>query len=142
MANRNDEGIGILLPRIFRKWIFTVAPLSSIHLLPLGHYPYKTYILNMLIFLGYKCYHFQIAAVCKDFDWVFLFFMCVFVQIKFQPNDHGEIRELADEIKNFEGIRHESLVKYYGVELHRVRILSLSFESQESSAFKLPFEWL
>lgn len=70
------------------------------------------------------------------------FFTCVFVQIKFQPNDHGEIRELADEIKNFEGIRHESLVKYYGVELHRVRILSLSFESQESSAFKLPFEWL
>lgn len=40
-------------------------------------------------------------------------------QIKFQPNDHGEIRDLADEIKNFEGIRHESLVKYYGVELHR-----------------------
>ena len=68
MANRNEEGIGILLTRIFRKWIFTVAPLSSIHLLPLGHYPYKTYILNMLIFLGYKCYHFQIAAVCKDFD--------------------------------------------------------------------------
>lgn len=42
------------------------------------------------------------------------------LQIKFQPNDHGEIRDLADEIKNFEGIRHESLVKYYGVELHRV----------------------
>ena len=41
-------------------------------------------------------------------------------QIKFQPNDHGEIKDLADEIKNFEGIRHESLVKYYGVELHRV----------------------
>ncbi|XP_068698407.1 mitogen-activated protein kinase kinase kinase 4-like isoform X1 [Montipora foliosa] len=40
-------------------------------------------------------------------------------QIKFQPNDHGEIRDLADEIKNFEGIRHESLVRYYGVELHR-----------------------
>lgn len=73
---------------------------------------------------------------------MFLFFMCVFFQIKFQPNDHGEIRELADEIKNFEGIRHESLVKYYGVELHRVRILSLSFESRESSAFKLPFERL
>ena len=45
-----------------------------------------------------------------------------FLQIKFQPNDHGEIRDLADEIKNFEGIRHESLVKYYGVELHRVSL--------------------
>lgn len=44
------------------------------------------------------------------------------LQIKFQPNDHGEIRDLADEIKNFEGIRHESLVKYYGVELHRVSL--------------------
>ena len=55
-------------------------------------------------------------------------FFSFFVQIKFQPNDHGEIRDLADEIKNFEGIRHESLVKYYGVELHRVRILSLIFD--------------
>ncbi|KAK2570774.1 Mitogen-activated protein kinase kinase kinase 4 [Acropora cervicornis] len=40
-------------------------------------------------------------------------------QIKFQPNDHSEIKDLADEIKNFESIRHESLVKYYGVEVHR-----------------------
>lgn len=70
------------------------------------------------------------------------FFFSFFVQIKFQPNDHGEIRDLADEIKNFEGIRHESLVKYYGVELHRVRLLRLSFDSQKSCAFKLPFEWL
>ena len=44
-----------------------------------------------------------------------------FLQIKFQPNDHCEIKELADEIKNLEGIQHKSLVRYYGMELHRVR---------------------
>ena len=29
---------------------------------------------------------------------------------------------MSDEIKNIEGLQHESLVKYYGVELHRVSI--------------------
>ncbi|XP_020895625.1 mitogen-activated protein kinase kinase kinase 4 [Exaiptasia diaphana] len=49
--------------------------------------------------------------------------MMAMKQIKFHPNDHGEIKELADEIKNFEGMQHESLVKYYGVELHRDEML-------------------
>ncbi|XP_031553108.1 mitogen-activated protein kinase kinase kinase 4-like isoform X3 [Actinia tenebrosa] len=49
--------------------------------------------------------------------------MMAMKQIRFHPNDHSEIKDLADEIKNFEGIQHDSLVKYYGVELHRDEML-------------------
>ena len=41
-------------------------------------------------------------------------------EIRFAPNDHQTIKEVADEIKLFEGIQHRNLVQYYGVELHRV----------------------
>ncbi|CAO2628738.1 Mitogen-activated protein kinase kinase kinase 4 [Lemmus lemmus] len=40
-------------------------------------------------------------------------------QIRFQPNDHKTIKETADELKIFEGIKHPNLVRYFGVELHR-----------------------
>uniref|UniRef100_A0A8C2QZ04 Mitogen-activated protein kinase kinase kinase 4 n=1 Tax=Capra hircus TaxID=9925 RepID=A0A8C2QZ04_CAPHI len=39
--------------------------------------------------------------------------------IRFQPNDHKTIKETADELKIFEGIKHPNLVRYFGVELHR-----------------------
>lgn len=32
-------------------------------------------------------------------------------------------KEIIDEIKIFEGINHPNLVRYYGVEVHRVRYL-------------------
>ena len=41
-------------------------------------------------------------------------------QIRFQPNDHKTIKETADELKIFEGIKHPNLVRYFGVEVHRV----------------------
>lgn len=44
----------------------------------------------------------------------------VLLQIRFQPNDHKTIKETADELKIFEGIKHPNLVRYFGVELHRV----------------------
>ncbi|CAH1799809.1 unnamed protein product [Owenia fusiformis] len=40
-------------------------------------------------------------------------------EIKFKPNDHQAIKEIADELKIFEGIRHESLVRHYGVEVYK-----------------------
>uniref|UniRef100_A0A6Q2YGU6 Mitogen-activated protein kinase kinase kinase 4 n=1 Tax=Esox lucius TaxID=8010 RepID=A0A6Q2YGU6_ESOLU len=40
-------------------------------------------------------------------------------EIRFQPNDHKAIKETADELKIFEGIKHPNLVRYFGVELHR-----------------------
>ncbi|KYO18678.1 mitogen-activated protein kinase kinase kinase 4 isoform C [Alligator mississippiensis] len=40
-------------------------------------------------------------------------------EIRFQPNDHKTIKETADELKIFEGIKHPNLVRYFGVELHR-----------------------
>lgn len=47
------------------------------------------------------------------------------LQIRFQPNDHKTIKETADELKIFEGIKHPNLVRYFGVELHRVSRLQL-----------------
>ncbi|XP_071480035.1 mitogen-activated protein kinase kinase kinase 4-like [Diadema antillarum] len=44
-------------------------------------------------------------------------------EMRFQRNDHQVIRDIADEIKNLEGIRHPNLVKYYGVEIHREELL-------------------
>jgi len=41
-------------------------------------------------------------------------------ELRFQPNDLQTIKEIADELKIFESIQHPSLVKYYGVEVHRV----------------------
>ena len=43
--------------------------------------------------------------------------------MKIQPNDQQAFREIADEIKNFEGIQHSNLVKYYGVEVHKDEML-------------------
>ncbi len=51
----------------------------------------------------------------------FTLFFFAFNQIRFQPNDHKTIKETADELKIFEGIKHPNLVRYFGVELHRVR---------------------
>ena len=45
-------------------------------------------------------------------------------QMEFQHNDHKTIKAIADEIKIFEGINHPNLVRYYGVEVHRVSIIS------------------
>ncbi|XP_041352279.1 mitogen-activated protein kinase kinase kinase 4-like [Gigantopelta aegis] len=44
-------------------------------------------------------------------------------EMKIQPNDQQAFREIADEIKNFEGIQHPNLVKYYGVEVHKDEML-------------------
>ncbi|XP_050436636.1 mitogen-activated protein kinase kinase kinase 4 isoform X2 [Adelges cooleyi] len=40
-------------------------------------------------------------------------------EIQLQPFDHKAIRNVAVELKIFEGIVHENLVRYYGVEIHR-----------------------
>ena len=42
-------------------------------------------------------------------------------EIRFQHNDHQTIKDVAEEIKIFEELNHPGLVKYYGVEVHRVR---------------------
>lgn len=48
-----------------------------------------------------------------------------FFQVRFNPHDYGTIQEIADEITNIQGIQHESLVKYFGVELHKVTRFSV-----------------
>ncbi|KAK7873883.1 hypothetical protein R5R35_005744 [Gryllus longicercus] len=44
-------------------------------------------------------------------------------EIQLQPNDHRTIRRVAEELRTFEGITHRSLVRYYGVEIHREEML-------------------
>lgn len=41
-------------------------------------------------------------------------------EITIQPNETRAIKNVAEELKIFEGISHKYLVKYYGVEIHRV----------------------
>ena len=49
--------------------------------------------------------------------------MMAMKEIQYKPNDLQMVKSLADEIANIEGIRHENLVKFYGVELHKKEIL-------------------
>lgn len=41
-------------------------------------------------------------------------------EIAIQPGETKAIRNVAEELKIFEGISHRHLVKLYGVEIHRV----------------------
>lgn len=45
-------------------------------------------------------------------------------EIAIQAGDSGTIKRVAEELKIFEGIHHRHLVKYYGVEIHRVSSIS------------------
>uniref|UniRef100_A0A452QNS2 Mitogen-activated protein kinase kinase kinase 4 n=1 Tax=Ursus americanus TaxID=9643 RepID=A0A452QNS2_URSAM len=65
-------------------------------------------------------------------------------EIRFQPNDHKTIKETADELKIFEGIKHPNLVRYFGVELHRSTVTLPNYQeismSYTISAFSLKLE--
>lgn len=43
-------------------------------------------------------------------------------EIPIQAGETGTIKRVAEELKIFEGISHRHLVKYYGVEIHRVSV--------------------
>lgn len=64
-------------------------------------------------------------------------------EIQLQPFDHKAIRNVAVELRIFEGITHKNLVKYYGVEIHRVNIYFLLIfryiHNLDSSLFKICF---
>lgn len=45
-------------------------------------------------------------------------------EIQLQPGDYRAIQRVAEELQIFEGIQHKNLVRYYGVEIHRVCIKS------------------
>ncbi|XP_041760496.1 mitogen-activated protein kinase kinase kinase 4 [Anopheles merus] len=44
-------------------------------------------------------------------------------EIAIQPGETAAIRKVAEELKIFEGISHQHLVKYYGVEVHREELI-------------------
>lgn len=47
-------------------------------------------------------------------------------EIVIQPGETKAIRNVAEELKIFEGIIHKHLVKVYGVEIHRVSVICKS----------------
>lgn len=47
-------------------------------------------------------------------------------EIPITPGETRAIRRVAEELKIFEGIQHKHLVRYHGVEIHRVSFLSLN----------------
>ena len=57
-------------------------------------------------------------------------------EIRFQPNDHQTIKDVAEEIKIFEDLDHPGLVMYYGVEIHRVSKTSSCLRSNILRYFK------
>ena len=68
---------------------------------------------------------YKITKRTHIWGWGNTFLFLLLKQIRFQPNDHKTIKETADELKIFEGIKHPNLVRYFGVELHRVREICL-----------------
>lgn len=59
-------------------------------------------------------------------------------EITIQPNETRAIKKVAEELKIFEGISHKFLVKYYGVEIHRVSS-NLTFSNRECLEFDQSF---
>ena len=54
---------------------------------------------------------------------MYMYFPLLF-QMKFSTADmQAHFKDIIDEIKTFEGINHRNLVKYYGVEVHRVSVI-------------------
>ena len=82
---------------------------------------------NSLLFLFYLLGDCVSEARCwyspVDFQNVCIKWMCIFLlpcQVVFQGSSSGAIKDLADEIKMMENIKHPHLVHYYGVEKHQV----------------------
>lgn len=44
-------------------------------------------------------------------------------EIAIQPGETRAIKNVAEELKILEGIKHKHLVRYYGIEIHRVIIM-------------------
>lgn len=56
-------------------------------------------------------------------------------EIAIQPGETRAIRNVAEELKIFEGISHKHLVKLYGVEIHRVSAGKVNSTTIDSDAF-------
>ena len=41
-------------------------------------------------------------------------------EIAIQPGETRALKNVAEELKILEGIKHQNLVRYYGIEVHRV----------------------
>ena len=46
-------------------------------------------------------------------------------EVQLQPGDHRAIRRVAEELQIFEGIQYKHLIRYYGLEIHRVSCICI-----------------
>lgn len=56
-------------------------------------------------------------------------------EIAIQAGETGTIKRVAEELKIFEGINHKHLVRYYGVEIHRVSVFNLRLKFKSNSNY-------
>lgn len=42
-----------------------------------------------------------------------------FFKVEFQTNNEQRIKEIISEVATLEGITHQNLVRFFGVEIHR-----------------------
>lgn len=52
-------------------------------------------------------------------------------EISIQAGISRAVQKVANELKIFEGINHRHLVKYYGIEIHRVSLLKNATEKYQ-----------
>ena len=57
-------------------------------------------------------------TLCFPFQYV-MFYFCKQIQVR--QNDIQEMKAIASEIDIIESINHPRLIKYYGVEVYRVK---------------------
>jgi mitogen-activated protein kinase kinase kinase 4 len=61
-------------------------------------------------------------------------------KIPFKSNDATTIQSIVNEINNIQGLEHENLVKFFGVELHRSEILIFMEYCEQSTLDKISRE--
>lgn len=62
-------------------------------------------------------------------------------EIAIQPGETRAIKNVAEELKIFEGISHKHLVKLYGVEIHRVSVRTHRSGHRERDPLIFPFDF-
>lgn len=60
-------------------------------------------------------------------------------EIAIQPGETRAIKNVAEELKIFEGISHKHLVKLYGVEIHRVSVRRCGHRERDPLIFPFDF---
>ncbi len=74
-----------------------------------------------------KKWRIGISTICHSSDCLFncccCFCLFVWNQVSLQDKDSKDIETIIDEIENFQKLRSDYIVKFYGAEVHHVSVL-------------------